>query len=238
LASLSSEEKERILKAIEEDRGFRYALMGLLGYSEVLERISRIEERIVAIEERQQRIEEGIVKLEERQQKLEERFARLEERQQRIEEALIELRKSHNELVKRMASLEKLVVTIAHRYGVITEVSFREAMSGILTRYFGASASKWSVYDEEGIVYGYPSMVDADVIIKDNVHIIVEIKSRADLGDLVILHRIGKLYEKKTGVKPRLAIVAGFITDKAREAASRYGIEVYGYLERGYDIQI
>ena len=58
MASLSTEEKERILKAIEEDRSFRYALMGLLGYSEVLERISRIEERIIAIEERQQKIEE------------------------------------------------------------------------------------------------------------------------------------------------------------------------------------
>jgi len=238
MASLSTEEKERILKAIEEDRSFRYALMGLLGYSEVLERISRIEERIIAIEERQQRIEERIVKLEERQQKLEERMLALEERQQKIEEELIELKKSHNELVKRMANLEKLVITIAHRYGVITEVSLREAMSNVLSRYFRATASKWSVYDEEGIVFGYPSMVDADVIIRDNVHIIVEIKSRVDPGDIVILYRIGKLYEKKAGVKPKLAIVAGFITNKAREVAKKYGVEVYGYLERGYDIPI
>ena len=238
MASLSTEEKERILKAIEEDRSFTYALMGLLGYSEVLERISRIEERIIAIEERQQRIEERIVKLEERQQKLEERMLALEERQQKIEEELIELKKSHNELVKRMANLEKLVITIAHRYGVITEVSLREAMSNVLSRYFRASASKWSVYDEEGIVFGYPSMVDADVIIRDNVHIIVEIKSRVDPGDIVILYRIGKLYEKKAGVKPKLAIVAGFITNKAREVAKKYGVEVYGYLERGYDIPI
>ena len=219
--------------------------MGLLGYSEVLERISRIEERIIAIEERQQRIEERIVKLEERQQKLEERMLaleerqqKLEERQQKIEEELIELKKSHNELVKRMANLEKLVITIAHRYGVITEVSFREALSNVLSRYFGASASKWSVYDEEGIVFGYPSMVDAEVIIRDNVHIIVEIKSRVDPGDIVILYRVGKLYEKRAGVRPKLAIVAGFITNKAREVAKKYGVEVYGYLERGYNIPI
>ncbi|WP_338248288.1 hypothetical protein [Pyrodictium abyssi] len=29
--SLSDAEKERLLRALEEDRGFRYALMGLLG---------------------------------------------------------------------------------------------------------------------------------------------------------------------------------------------------------------
>jgi len=69
--SLSSREKERILRALEEDRSFRYALMGLLGFKELLERFARLEERMIG--------------------------------------------------------LEKLVATVAHRFGVITEHSFREA---------------------------------------------------------------------------------------------------------------
>ena len=53
---LSREEKERILSTLEVDREFRYALMGLLGFKELLERFSRLEERQSKLEERQQRL--------------------------------------------------------------------------------------------------------------------------------------------------------------------------------------
>ena len=42
---LSIEEKKRFLKALEEDLEFRYAVMGLLGFKEILDRITRLEER-------------------------------------------------------------------------------------------------------------------------------------------------------------------------------------------------
>jgi len=222
--SLTMEEKQKILNAIREDPMFRHALMGLLGFQEILDRITRIEER-------QQRLEERMIKLEERQQ-------RLEERQQKLEEELIELRKSHNMLIEKMVSLEKrmvnlgkLVTTIAHRFGVITESSFRQALNDILSKYFGATASKWSVYDEEGIVFGYPSMVNIDVVVKDDVHIVVEVKSRVDGWDVLKVVRLARLYEKKTGVKPRMAIVAGYATKKAIEVAKKFGVDIYTYLE-------
>ncbi len=215
--SLTMEEKRRILEAIKEDPMFRHALMGLLGFQEILDRITKLEER-------QQRLEERMVKLEERQQKLEEYFARLEERQQKLEERMIRLE-------ERMIHLEKLVLTIAHRFGVITETSFREALSNILSRYFGATASKWSVFDEEGIVLGYPTMVDVDVVVKDDTHILIEVKSRVDPEDVYKLYRLGKLYERKTGIKPKLAIVAGFASRRAYEAASKLSVDIYSYIE-------
>ncbi|OYT40437.1 MAG: hypothetical protein B6U89_02205 [Desulfurococcales archaeon ex4484_58] len=215
--TLTPEEKKKFIRALEEDREFRYMLMGLLGYREVLDRIIKLEERFAKLEERLAKLEERFTELEERVIKLEERFARLEERFARLEE--------------RQIHLEKLVTTIAHRFGVITEVSFREAFENILSRYFGATASKWSVYDEEGIIFGYPTMIDVGLVIKDNVHILVEVKSRVDPEDVYKLYRVGMLYEKKTGIKPRLAIIAGFISDKAREASEKLGVELYGYLE-------
>uniref|UniRef100_A0A7J3I789 DUF3782 domain-containing protein n=1 Tax=Ignisphaera aggregans TaxID=334771 RepID=A0A7J3I789_9CREN len=57
---LSIEEKERILKMLEVDREFRYALMGLLGYKEVLERITALEERVIELDERVLRVEEKL----------------------------------------------------------------------------------------------------------------------------------------------------------------------------------
>jgi len=64
--------KEEFLRLLDEDREFRYAVMGRLGFTELLERFARLEERQAALEERQ-------AALEERQQRLEERVARVEE---------------------------------------------------------------------------------------------------------------------------------------------------------------
>ena len=252
---LSVEEKEKILKALEEDREFRYALMGLLGFKEILERITRIEEIIARIEERQQRLEERQQKLEERQQKLEERFAkleerfaelkkrqlmleerfaRLEERQQKLEERMARIEERQLKLEERMARLEeemnetrRVLTVIAHRFGVLSESAFREAMKYVVEEKLGAGrVSKMSLRDEEGLVYGYPSIIDIDVVVKDDKHILVEVKSRVSRGDVYEIYRIGKLYEKIKGVKPVLVIVGGFIDPKAYEAAAKLGVEV------------
>jgi len=42
-STLSAEEKKRILKALEEDEEFRYAVAGLIGLSEILKRLDRLE---------------------------------------------------------------------------------------------------------------------------------------------------------------------------------------------------
>jgi len=63
---LTKEEKQKILETLEEDKEFRYALMGLLGFKEILERISEIEKGQARLEERQMKLEERQTKLEER----------------------------------------------------------------------------------------------------------------------------------------------------------------------------
>jgi len=50
------------------------------------------------------------------------------------------------------------------------------------------------------------SMVGIDAVIKDIVHILVEVKSRADVGDIIELVRIGKLCKRVNSAKPKLAI--------------------------------
>ena len=219
MSLLSSSEKEKFLRTLEEDREFRYAVMGLLGFKELLERFTRLEERQSELEKWFKELAKRQQKLEERQQRLEERFIKLEERQQKLEE--------------RIEELSRAVVTIGNRFGVLVESAFRSAISGILRRYFGADAKRWTYMDEDGIVYGYKALVEVDVVIKDDIHILIEVKSRADPGDVLELVRIGKLYKKVVGVKPRLAIVAGYVSKKTYEVAARNNVEIYTYLE-GY----
>ncbi len=250
-----------LIEALEEDKELRYTLMGFLGFKELLDRFARLEERFAALEERQQRLEERFLKLEERFAaleervtkleerfadleerfvKLEERFARLEERVVRLEERFAALEERVTRLEERMVRVEeslealnKTVITIAHRFGVLSEYSFREAIKGIVEDLFGASAHRWTTYDGEGIVYGHPAVVEIDVVVADSRHLLVEVKSRVDTGDVLELVRIARLYEEKEGVKPELAIVAGFVTPKARELAERLGVKIYTYLKHG-----
>jgi len=189
---LSKEEKERILRSIETDREFRYALMGLLGFSELVERFTRLEER---------------------QQKLEERFTRLEERQQKLEEEMREIR--------------RIMLVVSHRFGILTEAGFREAMKYIIRDVFGVGeVEKWEYTDRDGQVYGYPSVVEVDVLIRDEEHILVEVKSRVSRGDVTILYRKGVLYERVKGVKPKLVILGGFIDKGVYEASEKLGVEI------------
>jgi len=259
MASISEFDKEKFLEVLESDRMFRYAVMGLIGFKEILDRITKIEERLVEIEkkvvmimERQQKLEERFAKLEERQQRLEERFteleerfARLEERQQRLEERQQRLEERQQRLEEKMAEvlselreLRRVSIIIAHRFGVLGEAGFREAMRHVVEEVLGvARVDKWVYRDEEGYVYGYPSVIDLDLVIKDDKHILVEIKSRVSRGDVAELYRIGRLYERVKGVKPYLVIVGGFIDPEAYRAGARLGVEIKPAFKENYQFQ-
>jgi len=197
--SLSLADKKKFLEALKEDEEFRLAVAGLLGFKEILDRITRLEERFA--------------KLEERQLELEERFAKLEERFLAIEEEMRETR--------------RVLSAIAHRYGVLTESAFREAMRYVVEKALGvARISRLTLRDNEGLVYGCPAEIEVDMIIKDNVHILIEVKSRVSRSDIAELHRIGLLYEKQHKVKPRLIMVGGFIDLNAWDIARELGVEI------------
>jgi len=61
--------------------------------------------------------------------------------------------------------------------------------------------------------------------------VLIEVKSNVDKSDVSILLRKGQLYEKVKGVKPKLAVVAPYVDDKAMEFAREVGIEVYTKLD-------
>jgi hypothetical protein len=140
---------------------------------------------------------------------------------------LAEHSKRLEELAREVRDLRRTVAVIAHRFGVLTEESFREAMRYVVEEVFGvARVEKWVYNDVEGVVYGAPAVVEANLLINDKEHILVEIKPRISRGDVMELHNIGELYKRVTGIKPRLVIVGGFIDRGIEELAKRYGVEI------------
>jgi hypothetical protein len=229
----------------EELRDFTEAVKTLAeymktGFREMLDRIDRVEKRL---EEHASILQEHTKTLQEHTKTLQEHSKRLEELSKRIEEmnkVLMEHSKRIEELTKaiqqhgrRIEELSRLVNVVAHRFGVLSEKGFRETMKYVIEEIFGvAKVEKWVYNDVEGFVYEKPAVVEVDLVIKDREHILIEIKSRVSRGDVMEFYRIGELYKKVTGTKPRLAIVGGFIDKGVEELAKDYGIEIVPIVTR------
>ncbi|MGC9076833.1 MAG: PD-(D/E)XK nuclease family protein [Conexivisphaera sp.] len=223
--ALTQDEKLKFLRAIEEDREFRHAVAGAIGYGELLERFARIEERQNRLEEKFAKLEERFARIEERQNRLEEKFAKLEERFARIEER-------QNRLEEQFLDLRRLVTVIAHRFGAISEGAFREGMKYVVQEVLGsAKVSRLTMRDDEGIVYGHPSEVEVDVLVRDSEHVLVEVKSRVSKGDVAELAKVGELYFRRFGVKPRLLIIGGYLDRGAGALAQELGVELRSTFE-------
>jgi hypothetical protein len=181
------------------------------------EEAKRWEENNRRWEENNKRWEEAYKRFEAIERKLLEHDKRFEA----IERKLLEHDRRFNSLMRR-------ITAIGARWGIHTETAFRRAMRGIIEEILGKGrVEKWVYFDENGEVYGYPSQVEVDVLIKNGLRILVEVKASASIADVSILWRKGKLYEKVTGVKPRLVLITPFIDKNARETAVKQGVEVY-----------
>jgi len=219
-------------------------------FAELEKRFADLEQRFASLEEKFAQLEKRFADLEERFLKLEERVTRLEERVARLEERLEEhskaIRSLQEEVARHSRTIERLgdavsrlasavsdltarITAVGYRYGVFTEAAFRDAVrflvEDLLREY---RVERWEYYDGEGMVYGHPSMVEADVLIRDREHILVEYKASADRGDVAELYRLGILYEKATGVRPRLLLVSPAIRRRAAELARRLSVELRG----------
>jgi hypothetical protein len=129
---------------------------------------------------------------------------------------------------RRLDSFERRLIALGARWGVESEEAFREAMRGILEEILGtAEVGKWVYFDEGGEVFGRPARVEVDLLVRDDAHILVELKASASEGDVAKLWRVGNLYAKVTGVKPRLVLVSPFVEERALELAKELGVEVY-----------
>ena len=205
--------KSRILTLLEEDREFRMSVAGLVGYKEVLDRLTEHDRRF---DEILATLREYSMRFEEHDRKFDEILATLREHSMRFEE--------HSKLFD---ALDLKIQALGSRWGIFSEQAFREGMKNIVEQYFGGEVKRWITDDEEGIVFGRPSKVEVDLIIKDGEHILVEIKSSINKSSVSQLWRERQLYEKKKGVTPKLAIISPFIEANAKEEAEFYGIALF-----------
>jgi len=151
------------------------------------------------------------------------------------EENQKEIRKLYDALEKnRKESDRKLNTTVGAlgaRWGLRSESSFRNALKGILAD-LDLKVEHIDDYDEEGMVYGQPSSVEIDVIIKNGLLMICELKSSISKADMFIFYKKALFYEKKYHRRgDRLIVISPMVEIKAGEVAEKLGIKVYSYAE-------
>lgn len=143
----------------------------------------------------------------------------------RNEKELIRLRE---DMLKGFELMRRHLDALGARWGLMSEEAFREGLRGLLKEELGLKVEKWAYRDEEGMVYGYPSIIDIDVAIRDGKVILVEVTSHARPSDTVAFKKKAELYEKVTGRKPeRLLIVTPYADEETRVACKKLGIELY-----------
>jgi len=184
-------------------------------FAEVFKRLDRHEERI-------ERVEEELVRLREDMNR---GFAQHEERIERVEKELAKLREDMN---KGFDRLQRRLDALGARWGVMSEAAFREDLRGVVEEELGLRVERWTTYDEEGRVFGFPSEVEVDVAVKDGKVILIEITSHARLLDVYAFKRKADLYAEKEGRRPdRLIIITPYAEEDAKRVAERLGIEIY-----------
>jgi len=210
---LSRRLREEFLKLLKEDEEFRYAVTGLIGFSEVFRRFDEYDKRFITIEEEIKKLRKDLVngfkrhdiELEKLREDMNKGFERHDKMFRRHEEVLEkhwnEIQKLREDMNRGFKLIELNISTIGARWGIMSEEAFREGLKGLL-KDLGLSVDKWIYKDEDGYVYGHPSTVELDIIVKDKLSILAELKSSVSRMDIVGFKKKAELYEKVTGKKP------------------------------------
>jgi len=242
---------EELPRLLAQSPAFRHQLIGIM--AEVFVRKDELKQVLDAIkllredfnkrfEEHSKRLEEMSLRLEEHSKRLEEMSLRLEEHSSYIGQ-LIKRQEEHseriNELMKRQDQgtkrLESAIGGLGARWGIMSEDSFREGLKGILKE-LGLKVERYIDYDTEGTVFGRPEQIELDIVIKDSITLLAEIKSSISREEIYAFQRKVEFYERKKGIKvTRKAVISPFVDPRARPIAERLNIEVY---TSGYDVRI
>jgi len=217
----SAEVKELIHRELphilQTDRTFHYVIQDMLqekfaGKQKTEDRFDQVLAEIRALREESQR------KWDESQRKWDEQR---EESQQILKEVQLFIRK-----------YDSSIGAIGSRWGLSSEQSFRSALGSILEESFGVRVLNITEFDHEGEVFGHPDQIELDIIIRNGLLIICEIKSSVSKNDMYIFGRKVRFYEKHHDTEAARQIVISPMVDRyARPVAEKLGIEVFSHAE-------
>ena len=172
-------------------------------------------------EEQNRKWDEQNCKWEEQNRKWDEQNCKWEESGQRFD-------RLHEEIMAQAKKFDRSIGALGARWGLQSESAFRKALAGILEQSFGVEVLNVNEYDEQGEVFGRPDQVELDVIIKNGLLLICELKSSVGKADMYVFERKVRFYERRHQSKAdRMIVVSPMIEPRAQKVAEKLGIETY-----------
>ena len=199
-------------------------------------------------EEQNRKWEEQNRKWEENQRQLRELEQKSDERWEANQRQWLELKRESDErweanqrvINQMLESIQKLdkkydqtLGALGTRWGLHSEDTFRNAISGILQEFpSGVEVIHVNEFDDSGEVFGRPDQVELDLIIRNGQLLIAEIKSSMSRGEMYLFERKARFYEKRhQRTAQRLIVISPMVDKRAQAVAAKLGITVYSYTD-------
>uniref|UniRef100_UPI0035E3FC1E DUF3782 domain-containing protein n=1 Tax=Thermoflexus sp. TaxID=1969742 RepID=UPI0035E3FC1E len=149
-----------------------------------------------------------------------------------LAEAIRALAEAQRRTEERLGQMEQRILrrlnAFGARWGLRSEAAWREGMRAVL-KDVGFQVERWAASDPEGEVFGYPATVELDVVIRNGVRMVIELKTSVGREILPILERKVRFYEKRTGQSvQRRILVTPWYEPEVEEQARWMGWEIYG----------
>jgi hypothetical protein len=158
----------------------------------------------------------------------EEQSRKWEEQNRKWDENQAELKRLHEAHMAQARKHDRSIGALGARWGMQSERAFRNALAGILEENFGVEVMNVNEYDDQGEVFGRPDQIELDVIIKNGLLLICELKSSIDKAGMYIFERKARFYERRhQRTANRLMVISPMIDPRAQKVAQRLGIETY-----------
>ncbi len=152
-----------------------------------------------------------------------------EESERRWQEFLAEMEQFREDMNRRM---ETKLGGIGARWGHETEAVFRDALRGILKEVPGIQVLRVEEFDDEGEVLAHPSTVELDIIIRNGMMMVCEIKASVSQTEVAGFQRKIKFYEKRHQCQfTHKILISPMIYKPARSLAQTFGMLIYDYAE-------
>jgi hypothetical protein len=141
-----------------------------------------------------------------------------------------------NEMLAEIRALARkhdtTIGALGARWGLHTEQAFRNALKGILEKFAGVEVLNITEYDDAGVVFGRPDQIELDIIIKNGILIIAEIKSSMSKPEMYIFERKVRFYEAHHQRKAsEMIVISPMVAPNAIPVAEKLGIRIYTSVE-------